>query len=84
MYYVLCTMYSVLCNPLRTIQLYFSGEEYNITVTVKSSEDYPLDVYYLMDFSFSMKGDLAELQSLTENISKFKILVSLKYFGEVT
>ncbi|XP_063692682.1 integrin beta pat-3-like isoform X2 [Bolinopsis microptera] len=44
------------------------GEERNISVTVKSSKDYPLDVYYLMDFSYSMKEDLTKLKELTSNI----------------
>ena len=50
--------------------LTLSGEERNISVTVKSSKDYPLDMYYLMDFSYSMKEDLTKLKELTSNISE--------------
>ena len=43
--------------------------------------NYPLDVYYLMDFSYSMKGDLDELKLLTEEISKcFFSWLILLYF----
>ena len=55
----------------------FSGEERNISLTVKSSKDYPLDVYYLMDFSFSMKEDLANLKELTSNISEYFVVFCL-------
>ncbi|KAL5246651.1 hypothetical protein ACHWQZ_G018759 [Mnemiopsis leidyi] len=45
------------------------GEEMNVSVTVKSSRDFPLDVYYLMDFSHSMKDDLTQLRKLSKEIT---------------
>uniref|UniRef100_A0A674C927 Integrin beta n=1 Tax=Salmo trutta TaxID=8032 RepID=A0A674C927_SALTR len=39
------------------------------TVTVKQVEDYPVDLYYLMDLSYSMKDDLARLRSLGNQLA---------------
>ena len=45
-----------------------------MSVTVKSSKDFPLDLYYLMDFSHSMKDDLTQLRTLSQDISTSYIL----------
>uniref|UniRef100_A0A8C7K3S2 Integrin beta n=1 Tax=Oncorhynchus kisutch TaxID=8019 RepID=A0A8C7K3S2_ONCKI len=39
------------------------------TVTVKQVEDYPVDLYYLMDLSYSMRDDLARLRSLGNQLA---------------
>ncbi|CAB1341699.1 unnamed protein product [Coregonus sp. 'balchen'] len=39
------------------------------TVTVKQVADYPVDLYYLMDLSYSMKDDLARLRSLGNQLA---------------
>uniref|UniRef100_A0A4W5N300 Integrin beta n=1 Tax=Hucho hucho TaxID=62062 RepID=A0A4W5N300_9TELE len=41
----------------------------HFTVTVKQVEDYPVDLYYLMDLSYSMKDDLARLRSLGNQLA---------------
>lgn len=46
------------------IILIFTGEEYNFTLKYSHAEDYPVDLYYLMDLSSSMsqyREDLSEL-----------------------
>ncbi|XP_029912834.1 integrin beta-3a [Myripristis murdjan] len=40
------------------------------TVTVKQVEDYPVDLYYLMDLSFSMGDDLARLYHLGNELAQ--------------
>lgn len=40
------------------------------TVTVRQVADYPVDLYYLMDLSYSMKDDLANLRSLGNDLAK--------------
>ncbi|XP_061761391.1 integrin beta-3-like [Nerophis ophidion] len=45
------------------------GDSKRFTVTVKQVEDYPVDLYYLMDLSFSMKDDLARLQTLGNKLA---------------
>lgn len=36
---------------------------------VKQVEDYPVDLYYLMDLSFSMKDDLLRLRTLGNKLA---------------
>ena len=36
---------------------------------VKQVEDYPVDLYYLMDLSYSMKDDLAKLRTLGNDLA---------------
>ncbi|KAK7940096.1 hypothetical protein WMY93_003422 [Mugilogobius chulae] len=40
------------------------GDSKRFTVSVKQVEDYPVDLYYLMDLSYSMKDDLEKLVTL--------------------
>ncbi|XP_074553579.1 integrin beta-3a [Halichoeres trimaculatus] len=46
------------------------GDAKRFTVSVKQVEDYPVDLYYLMDLSFSMKDDLARLRTLGSDLAK--------------
>ncbi|KAL0992750.1 hypothetical protein UPYG_G00097900 [Umbra pygmaea] len=39
------------------------------TVAVKQVEDYPMDLYYLMDLSYSMNDDLAKLRTLGNELA---------------
>lgn len=38
-------------------------------MSVKQVEDYPVDLYYLMDLSFSMKDDLERLRTLGNELA---------------
>ncbi|NXV79372.1 ITB1 protein, partial [Atlantisia rogersi] len=40
------------------------GEPQTISLKFKRAEDYPIDLYYLMDLSYSMKDDLENVKSL--------------------
>ncbi|KAJ7992311.1 hypothetical protein DPEC_G00277210 [Dallia pectoralis] len=40
------------------------------TVTVKQAEDYPVDLYYLMDLSYTMYDDLAKLLTLGKDLAE--------------
>uniref|UniRef100_A0A3Q2XKI3 Integrin beta n=1 Tax=Hippocampus comes TaxID=109280 RepID=A0A3Q2XKI3_HIPCM len=46
------------------------GDSMRFTVSVKQVEDYPVDLYYLMDLSFSMKDDLARLRTLGNELAE--------------
>ena len=49
---------------------------YNFDVTFRQAENYPVDLYYLMDLSYSMKDDkqkLAELGKLIGNVCSFPV-----------
>lgn len=50
--------------------LHPSGDTKQFTVYVKQVEDYPVDLYYLMDLSFSMKDDLARLRTLGSKLAE--------------
>ncbi|XP_056599408.1 LOW QUALITY PROTEIN: integrin beta-1-A-like [Triplophysa dalaica] len=41
-----------------------SGEAQKFALKFKRAEDYPIDLYYLMDLSFSMKDDLENVKNL--------------------
>ena len=45
------------------------GESVTFTATVKPAPNFPLDLYYLMDLSFSMRDDLDNLKSLSVDIA---------------
>lgn len=36
----------------------------SFSIQVRQVEDYPVDIYYLMDLSYSMKDDLSSIQNL--------------------
>lgn len=42
----------------------FAGESQSFKVKFKHVEDYPIDLYHLMDVSFSMKDDLPHVKNL--------------------
>uniref|UniRef100_A0A672FTJ1 Integrin beta n=1 Tax=Salarias fasciatus TaxID=181472 RepID=A0A672FTJ1_SALFA len=46
------------------------GDAQRFTVSVRQVADYPVDLYYLMDLSFSMKDDLARLVTLGNDLAK--------------
>uniref|UniRef100_A0A3P8WGT8 Integrin beta n=1 Tax=Cynoglossus semilaevis TaxID=244447 RepID=A0A3P8WGT8_CYNSE len=45
------------------------GDSKHFTVSVKQAQDYPVDLYYLMDLSFSMKDDLFRLRTLGNELA---------------
>jgi protocadherin alpha len=47
----------------------FADEPFNITLKYARAE-YPVDLYYLMDLSYSMKDDKETLQSLGRNLEE--------------
>ena len=51
---------------LFTYSFCFSGQPVTITLKVRQAEDYPVDLYYLMDLSASMMDDLKNLKQLGE------------------
>lgn len=47
------------------------------SLQVRQVEDYPVDIYYLMDLSYSMKDDLSSIQTLgTKLASQMRKLTS--------
>lgn len=46
------------------------GNEETIQINVRQTEDYPVDLYYLMDLSASMNDDLLAIKGLGSTLSK--------------
>ena len=51
--------------------LYFLGEPKTVELNVRPAEDYPLDLYFVMDLSYSMSDDLLNLIRLGDTLGKF-------------
>uniref|UniRef100_A0A3B4ANI3 Integrin beta n=1 Tax=Periophthalmus magnuspinnatus TaxID=409849 RepID=A0A3B4ANI3_9GOBI len=47
-----------------------SGEPQTFSLKFKRAKDYPIDLYYLMDLSFSMKDDLENVKNLGTDLMK--------------
>ena len=52
------------------------GESVTFNATVKPALNFPLDLYYLMDLSYSMRDDLANLKRLSSDIANQIINIS--------
>ena len=48
----------------------FLGETVNFNVSVRLVENFPLDLYYLMDLSFSMRDDLKNMKLLGRQLGQ--------------
>lgn len=46
----------------------FSGMPYTFQLHFKRAQGYPVDLYYLMDLSYSMKDDLENVKQLGNNL----------------
>ncbi|XP_034567926.1 integrin beta-3-like [Notolabrus celidotus] len=57
-------------RPQRVRMTLRPGDAKRFTVSVKQVEDYPVDLYYLMDLSYSMKDDLARLRTLGSDLAE--------------
>ncbi|XP_072298988.1 integrin beta-3a [Eucyclogobius newberryi] len=57
-------------RPQRIHMALRPGDSKRFTVSVKQVEDYPVDLYYLMDLSYSMKDDLATLVTLGNELAQ--------------
>ncbi|XP_063149947.1 integrin beta-7 isoform X2 [Candoia aspera] len=55
-------------SPQRIVLQLRPGKEQSFTVRFKRAEGYPVDLYYLMDLSYSMKDDLEKVKQLGRNL----------------
>lgn len=56
-----------------------SGSEVTFQVKIKHTEDYPVDIYYLMDLSASMYDDLGNIKDLGSSLSKEMATLTSKF-----
>lgn len=60
-----------------------AGEPQTFDLKFKRAEDYPIDLYYLMDLSFSMKDDLDNVKNLgTDLMREMQTITSDFRIGE--
>uniref|UniRef100_A0A8C5QYT6 Integrin beta n=1 Tax=Leptobrachium leishanense TaxID=445787 RepID=A0A8C5QYT6_9ANUR len=57
-------------SPQKLVLKLRPGNEVTFQVNVRQSEDYPVDLYYLMDLSASMHDDLNTIKELGSTLSK--------------
>ncbi|XP_046678492.1 LOW QUALITY PROTEIN: integrin beta-PS-like [Homalodisca vitripennis] len=61
---------AVQISPQRVSLKLRINEPFRITVDYAQAEDYPVDLYYLMDLSYSMRDDKEKLSSLGDVLAK--------------
>lgn len=47
------------------------GDPVTLNFTVKLAPNFPLDVYFIMDFSGTMRNDLSMLNSISDSVCKY-------------
>ena len=61
--------------------LLFSDKPYKFNVTFRQAENYPVDLYYVMDLSYSMGDDKSKLAELGDLLGDtVKRILSTNYF----
>lgn len=60
------------CVCLPFYLLFILGEPAVFNVTFRQAEDYPVDLYYLMDLTFTMKKHKETLAELADTIGQCK------------
>lgn len=56
------------CFPLVCFSSVFTGLSTTFSVSFKRVQGYPVDLYYLMDLSYSMKDDLENIKELGKDL----------------
>lgn len=71
-------MYLILEEEAKKLTSFCLPDDSKIfSLQVRQVEDYPVDIYYLMDLSYSMKDDLSHIQTLgTKLASQMRKLTS--------
>lgn len=66
-------------NKINGLHCLPSGSEVTFQVKIKHTEDYPVDIYYLMDLSASMFDDLGMIKNLGSTLSKEMAKLTSKF-----
>lgn len=74
------SIYNITYSKILTTGLYyiflmdainFADEPQEFEIEVRPSNNYPIDLYLLMDLSYSMRDDLAKLKTLGAQLCKY-------------
>lgn len=63
-------LFSDTCMNLRCLVSSLAGQPTQFTFQVRQAEDYPVDLYYVMDLSKSMEDDLVNLRKVGDVLGK--------------
>ena len=58
--------------------LHYIGQPAQFTIEVQPAANYPVDLYYLMDVSFSMRDDLDIMKDVMNTIGKTTTIIVLE------
>ena len=72
--YTVCKGLSVQYLGLVIMIFLFSDKPETFTLTFRLAENYPVDLYYLMDLSNSMKDDKEKLAALGNKIGRLLLM----------
>ena len=53
---------------------FLSGQKRSFDISVRTPENYPVDVYMLMDMSFSMRDNLKSVETLGSDLGVFCVI----------
>lgn len=65
---IVCVGVGVVSSLLTDVLCLFAGLPFSFNVSFKRAEGYPVDLYYLMDLSYSMKDDLENVKNLAKDL----------------
>ena len=57
--------------------LFYLGKKVEFNISVKTPKNYPVDLYMLMDMSFSMKDNLQSVETLGKELGRWRIMIYL-------
>ena len=67
-FYGICVIYVVLSNVNLEWRRYCTGDQHSFDVRFRQVVDYPLDVYFLLDMSFTMRKYQESLSNLASTL----------------
>lgn len=67
-YIIECCFIDTVSSSLLCLSCVFTGHSATFTVSFKRVQGYPVDLYYLMDLSNSMKDDLDKVKELGKDL----------------
>ena len=79
--YVHVCMYVCTCVYVRMYGV-FTGQGVKFNVTVEPFNQYPFDLYMLMDVSGSLEDDVATLQALSAEIGTYILYVYVRVYNQ--
>jgi len=74
----MCLLTCVFTYNCMCLCLFSPGQPQSITVSVQPANNFPLDIYLLIDQSLSMNDDLQNLKNLSSQLGRFNFILKCK------